>query len=81
MTEAPKHLYLLVHKDVAEKFAELSLDRVMRITTTFAFSQLAFEGGLSKEQTEAVKRYIDVLMEMGNPPVPPPTYPSKELSQ
>lgn len=79
MTDTPKHLYQQVHSEVSAKMAELSQDRVLRITTTFAYAQMAYEG-VTKEQLDGAKRYAQILMTMGDPPQKQATFPEKGLT-
>lgn len=80
MTEQPKALYLQVHSDIAAKMAELSQDRVLRVTTQFAFTQMAWEGA-TKEQLDGARRYAQILMEMGNKAEPIAKFPEKNLTE
>ena len=78
MTESPKALFILSHKDSATTLSQIVQDRPLRLAVVFAMSQLVFNGA-TKEQLDGAKLFATALMTLGDPIQPVPTFPSKEI--
>jgi hypothetical protein len=79
MIESPKSLFQQAHKDAAEALSVMSRERVLRLATVFAISEMASTGA-TKEQMDGALRYSHILMNLGEPIEKAVTYPTKQVN-
>jgi hypothetical protein len=78
-TISPKALFLQAHKDKAEELSKIVLDTTLRHATVFALAEMANERGVTQEQLDGAKRFVDILINLGEPPQKQPEFPDRTL--
>jgi len=74
----PKELFQLTVKD-ADKFAELTASTGFRTALCFAQSQTIAQHSLNADEIEGMKKFCEVLLNLGEKELPVPKFPDKRL--
>jgi hypothetical protein len=73
----PKAQFLKL-TETAEKYRQLTSGEILIVACNYAMSQFSM-GGVTAEQLEGAKKFLAILLNLGERPDPESTYPQKAL--